>query len=207
MTRKDVWFIVDKAFLRHVQSELSRVYKGLKDSYKEPPEKAVRIMREFYKTHPIGGSTDEFFRNYYRTNLISTHKDDPEKVLMFGFLRTIFLGILRGAPRTRVFTRRVRKYRETYRVASALEEFLSLYRRRVGFKKRELPNKIYQEAGTQSECKDLPEYACLAPKCRYIRTVRKGKAVEYCARHESRRRTSSSMRKHNKTQRRRKHHL
>jgi len=207
MTRKDVWFIVDKTFLRHVQTELTRLYRGLQDSYKDPPEKAVHIMRSFSHTHPIGGSPDDFFRNYYRTNLIAPHKDDPEKVLMFGFLRTIFLGILRGAPRTRVFTRRVRKYKETYRLASSLEEFLSLYRRRVGFKKRELPREIYQEAGTQSECKDLPEYACLMPKCRYIRTVRKGKAVEYCARHESRRHTSSITRKHNKTQRRRKHHL
>jgi hypothetical protein len=203
MTKKDVWFIVDKKFLGHVQAELTRLHRKLQDSYKEPPEKAIRIMRAFTYYHPIGGIQEAFFSNYYRTNLIAKHKDDPTKVMMFGFLRTIFLGILRGAPRTRVFTRRVRKYKETYRLAYSLEEFLSLYRRRVGFKKRELPREIYLESGTKSECKDLPEYACMAPRCRFIKTVRKGKPVEYCTRHESRRRGTSM---HNKTRRRSKNH-
>lgn len=210
MTRKDVWFVVDKAFLRHVKTELLRLYRTLDESYKSPPEKSIRIMKTFNSAHQINtidhSSTDMFFRNYYRTNLIAPHKDDPEKVLMFGFLRTIFLGILRGSPRTHVVTRRVRKYKETYRLVSALEEFLSLYRRRIGFKKRDIPREIYQAAGTQSECKDLPEYACLMPKCLYIRTVRKGKPVEYCSRHTSRRHTSLTKTRHNKTQRRRKHH-
>ena len=203
MTRKDVWFIVDKSFLNHVQSELTRLYRTLQDSYKYPPDKAVRIMRSFIRKHPIGGSHDEFFQNYYRTNLIAKHKDDPTKIMMFGFLRTIFLGILRGAPRTRVFTQRVRKYKETYQLAYSLEEFLSLYRRRIGFKKRELSREIYIQSGTKSECKDLPEYACLLPKCSYIKTVRKGTPVEYCARNTSRRRGTSV---HNKTRRRRKNH-
>jgi|AntAceMinimDraft_13_1070369.scaffolds.fasta_scaffold00144_28 hypothetical protein len=195
MVRKDVWFLVDKVFLSRVHVELEHLYRKLKESYKAPPEKTIRIMRSFTKSHPLNGSVDQFFTNYYRTNLIAKHKDDPSKVMMFGFLRTILLGILRNSPRTRVFTKRVRRYQETYRIAKSLEDFLSLYRRRVGFHKKTLSSIVFQEAGTQSECKDLPEYACLPPRCRFVQTVRNGRPISYCSRHESRRRKRHTRRK------------
>jgi hypothetical protein len=204
MTRKNVWFIVENEFLTYVQKELTSIYRKIQDSYvNTPPESSKIVMDAFTKTHIIGGSTTSFFKEYYRTNLISKHKTDSTKVLMFGFLRTIFLGILRGTPRTKVFAKRVHKYKITHKLAQSLEDLLILYRKRIGFHKRILPKEVYQKAGTQSECKDLPEHACLPPKCQYNRTRRNGKLVEYCSIHESRRRKTANLQNslYNKTRR------
>lgn len=191
MTRNDTWFVVDVQFLKRVEKELTRLYLTLRHSYKEPPDKAKRIIKTFRNNHPMGKYGLEFFSKYFRTNLISkAPSDKPGTILIFGFLRTLFLGILRGSPRTNIFTKRVRVYKETYELASSLEEFLQLYRRRIGFTKIDISRTIYRESGTKSECKDLPEYACQPPICRYIRTIRNGKITGYCSRHTRRRRRS-----------------
>lgn len=191
MVKKDTWVLVNKNLLRRVRGKLTELYRKLRASYKAPPEKAVRIMRKFRETHPMDGGVSRFFQEYYRTNLIARRENDDDNVMMFGFLRTLFVAILREAPRINVFSKRVKDYRETYSVADALEKFLTLYRKRVGFTKtpeHEVSRNVLREAGLISECTGLPESRCQPPLCRYVRTVQKGKLVEYCTRHEKRRR-------------------
>jgi hypothetical protein len=182
MPKNDVWFEVHISFLKEVFYRLRFMDKQVRESYKPGhiPAKTREILENFHRHHPLDGKAGKFYREYFRTNLIhrieereGMSEEEKErgrgKVMMFGFLRTFFLGILHGRPKTNVFTRRVEKYKQTHELAKSLEDFIKLYRRRVGFQITKLSRKTLRSSGKISQCVGLPESMCAEPICVFIR--------------------------------------
>lgn len=183
MVKTDVWFLIDSNLLKRVRTKLLELYTKLLHTKLNDSE--LLHLKKFRKYHEFDHSdVNDFFKYYIQTNLISKPKTpDKDKLLIFGYLRTLFLGILRSSPRTNVLSKRVKKYERTYQLSKTLESFLKLYRKKIGFIKHELSQDILKEAGkTISECKNLPQQACLPPRCQYVKkTMKNGHVYGYCA--------------------------
>lgn len=192
MPKNDVWFEVYLSFLKDVYFRLREMNEQIEYSYKGSiPEKSQHIIDEFRKYHPLDGGPGKMYREYFRTNLIHKIEGERNKVMMFGFLRTLFLGILRGRPKINVFTRRVSRYKATHYLAKSLEDFLKLYRRRIGFDITQLSRKTLRSSGKISHCSGLPESNCLKPMCVYIRPEDPSREG-FCKRFTQKRDSSSS---------------
>jgi hypothetical protein len=191
MVKTDVWFLIDSNLLKRVRTKLRELYKELLRAKLNDSD--LLHLKKFRKYHDFDDSeVNDFFKYYIQTNLISKSKHpDKDKLLIFGYLRTLFLGILRSSPRTNVLSKRVKKYERTYELSKALESFLSLYRKKIGFTKRELSQDVLKEAGkTISKCKNLPQQACLPPRCQYVqKTMKNGMIRGYCAKKYTRRKS------------------
>jgi hypothetical protein len=108
-------------------------------------------------------------------------------VKIFGFLRTLFVGVLKGDPRTGYLSRRVKKYSTTSKIVDIFEDFISLYREKIGFFPHSVRHEILASANLFSKCEKKPEELCHRPECKYIpSTYKRG---GYCRTNITRRRS------------------
>lgn len=176
---------VGKLFLKQVFEEFKEMKSKLQSHTLLPEQES--IVKRFFKTFNIHKKPKDFFLPFYKTKLMRAEsmrikEDHSERIAnyvkIFGFLRTLFLGILSGDPRIGYLTKRVKRYQKTRDTAELFESFIRVYREVIGFKKREVPKYILASANVFSVCEQKPKNLCFPPKCEYIHRTRRSRG--YC---------------------------
>jgi len=176
---------VGKLFLK----ELFEKVKHMKSQVmtKELTRDDLKLVRTFSTRFNLEKKPKDFFLPFYKTRLMKSEamkikENGGERVAnyvsIFGYLRTLFLGILSGDPRIGYLSRRVQRYKKTREVTELFEDFIRIYRKVVGFKKIEIPRHIQASANVFSKCEQKPKNLCFPPSCEYIHHTRRAKG--YC---------------------------
>jgi hypothetical protein len=144
-------------------------------------------LQRFTKTFDTTQKPKDFFMPFYKTRLMKPErmpiKENGQErianyVSIFGFLRTIFLGVITGDPRLGYLSKRVQKYKKTMEITDLLESFIRMYRNVIGFHRRTPPKHILASANVFSQCEKKPKNLCFPPKCEYIHHTRRARG--YC---------------------------
>ena len=177
---------VGKLFLSEVFSNFQRMRNRLRGM--ELTEDEESVIRKFDSNFHTNQKPKQFYNPFYRTKLMKVDRYDGKIfVKIFGFLRTLFVGVLKGDPRVGYLSRRVTKYEATLRVVTMFEDFLSLYRTKIGFYPHPVREDILASANLFSECEKKPEELCHRPQCKYIPSTLK--RTGYCRTNITRRRS------------------
>lgn len=172
---------VGNLFLKELYQKVKELRSKMNTTTLSPKE--LKIVRKFDRLFYTKSKPSVFYKNFYRSGLMNSKHQTIDKrkvyfVEIFGFLRVFFLGILSGDPRTGYLQRRVKKYEATYDIVNTFVDFIVLYRKKFGFRKTKLPEKLLASANVFSSCEKKPYDLCLPPKCEYIRRTRRSKG--YC---------------------------
>ena len=179
---------VGKLFLSEVFATFQKLRNKLRGF--EFSEEEELILKKFDENFHTNEKPKQFYNPFYRTKLMKIEKyDNKIFVKIFGFLRTLFIGVLKGNPRIGYLSRRVTKYQATSKVVDIFEDFISLYREKVGFFPHPVRSDILASANLFSECEKKPEELCHRPECKYVRpTLKHG---GYCRTNVTRRKRRS----------------
>lgn len=176
---------VGKLFLSEVYHEIKQIRKQLEHATLS--QEHTRQIKEFDKMFNLEKHPKDFFKEFYKTRLMRLesmvikdyhHTRKARYVKIFGLLRTLFLGILGGDPRTGFLTNRIAKYKRSNEVAGVFENFVKVARAVLSFKKKEIPKHILASANAYSTCEAKPKNLCLPPQCEYIHHTRRTRG--YC---------------------------
>jgi hypothetical protein len=177
---------VGKLFLSEVFSSFQKMRNRLRGL--EFTEDDEIILRKFDSNFHTNQKPKQFYNPFYRTKLMKVERYDGKFfVKIFGFLRTLFVGVLKGDPRLGYLSRRVTKYKETLNIVNIFEDFLLLYRKKIGFFPHSVRHDILASANLFSECEKKPEELCHRPECKYIPSTLKRSG--YCRTNTTRRRS------------------
>jgi hypothetical protein len=176
---------VGKLFLKELFDKVKRMKNVIMSKDLTPDN--LNIVKKFNTRFNTNDKPKDFFMPFYKTRLmrsesltITEHGKErtANYVSIFGYLRTLFLGVLSGDPRIGFLSRRIQKYKKTKDVTDIFEAFIRLYREVIGFKKISLPRHILASANVFSKCEQKPKNLCFPPTCEYIHHTRRSKG--YC---------------------------
>lgn len=183
---------VGKLFLSEVFTTFQKMrnrMRGIELAEGEEP-----IIRKFDANFHTNAKPKQFYNPFYRTKLMKVEKYEGKIfVKIFGFLRTLFVGVLKGDPRVGYLSRRVSNYKATLDVVNIFEDFITLYREKIGFFPHPVRSEVLGSANLFSECEKKPEELCHRPECKFVPSTMKRSG--YCRTNVTRRRS----RRHNKT--------
>lgn len=181
---------VGKLFLKEVFDEFKKLRQRLGDS---------KELKQFDLWFDLTKKPKDFFKLFYKTRLMRaetmeiTSERKPRTarfVTVFGYLRTIFLGVLSGDPRVGFLSKRIHRYKKTINIINVFEDFIKLYRKTIGFNKKTVADHILASGNVFSECERKPANLCLPPSCEYIHHTRRSKG--YCRTKKTRKNKSTS---------------
>jgi hypothetical protein len=189
MPKQAIHIRVGKYFLKEVFECMKNMVKRIDDKNNQKHIKAesYTIFRKFKTRFPVNKAPKDFFHPFYVTRLMKPESQTitengkeriAKYVSIFGFLRTMFLGILSGDPRIGYLSKRVMRYKKTQEISKLFEDFIRVYREEIGFNKKTLPKHILASANIFSACEQKPKNLCFPPKCEYIHHTRRSKG--YC---------------------------
>lgn len=194
---------VGKLFLKETFDTFQDMVKKLKEknALSRLKKDDYDTLQRFTKIFDTTKKPKNFFMPFYKTRLMKpetmTIKENGQErtanyVSIFGFLRTIFIGVISGDPRLGYLTRRVQRYKKTKETTDLLESFIRVYRNTIGFHKITLSRHILASANVFSQCEQKPKNLCFPPKCEYIHHTRRSRG--YCRTKKTRKnkRTRSS---------------
>ena len=177
---------VGKLFLSEVFTTFQKMRNKIRGV--ELSEDDEIVIRKFDTNFHTNAKPKQFYNPFYRTKLMKVEKYDGKVfVKIFGFLRTIFVGVLKGDPRVGYLSRRVTNYQATSKVVNMFEDFIQLYRKKIGFFPHSVSSDILASANLFSECEKKPEELCHRPECKYIPSTFKRSG--YCRTNITRRRS------------------
>jgi len=176
---------VGKLFLKELFDKMKHMKSQVKSKDLSPEN--LKILHNFSTRFNTEEKPKNFFMPFYKTRLMRSESLKIEEngkqriakyVSIFGYLRTLFLGILSGDPRVGYLSRRVQRYKKTKEVTELFESFIRLYRDIIGFKKVDVPKHILASANVFSKCEQKPKNLCFPPTCEYIHHTRRARG--YC---------------------------
>lgn len=189
---------VGKLFLKELFDKIKLMKSQIKS--KDLSSENLKLFHKFSTMFNTEEKPKNFFMPFYKTRLMKSEslkiKDNGNKqrianyVSIFGYLRTLFLGILSGDPRVGYLSRRVQRYKKTKEVTETFESFIRLYRNIIGFNKVEIPKYILASANVFSTCEQKPKNLCFPPTCEYIHHTRRAKG--YCRTKQTRKKSRNN---------------
>lgn len=185
---------VGKLFLKELFEKIKYMKKQIRSRDLSPENK--KILHKFNSKFNTEQKPKNFFMPFYKTKLMRSESQKIQEngiqrtanyVNIFGYLRTLFLGILSGNPRIGYLSRRVQRYQKTKEVTELFESFIRLYRETIGFKKVNVPKQVLASANVFSKCEKKPKNLCFPPTCEYIHHTRRSRG--YCRTKKTRKRS------------------
>ena len=184
-----------KLFLKEVFDKIKLMKSQIVS--KDLSSENLNIVEKFNSRFNTKDKPKDFFMPFYKTRLMKSEslkikENDKERIAsyvsIFGYLRTLFLGVLSGDPRLGFLSRRVQKYKKTKEITEIFEAFIRLYRNTYGFQKEKIPRHILASANIFSKCEQKPKNLCFPPACEYIHHTRRAKG--YCRTKKTRKKTT-----------------
>jgi hypothetical protein len=172
MPTKPSYEKVGKLFL----SEVFKSFQTLRNRLRslEINQDEEQIIKKFDNNFKTTAKPKQFYFNLYKTKLMKVEQiGNTSYVKIFGFLRTLFIGILKGDPRAGYLSKRTIKYEATNKLVSILEDFIHLYRKKVGFFPHPVSDDVLASANLFSSCEKKPYELCHSPKCTFIHSTAK----------------------------------
>lgn len=176
---------VGKLFLKELFDKVKHMNSQVMANELSPDD--LKLVQTFSRRFNLEKKPKDFFLPFYKTRLMKTESIKIKEnggarvanyVSIFGYLRTLFLGILSGDPRIGYLSRRVQKYKKTREITELFESFIRVYRKIIGFKRTGIPRHIQASANVFSKCEQKPKNLCFPPSCEYIHHTRRAKG--YC---------------------------
>lgn len=171
MPKRDVWEEIYIQFLVQVYKRIKTIRHRIGST--RLTDKELEQYREFKRIHSYK-TFQEFLGELKRTGILQVDYNPETKKThyrLFGFTRTLFIGILKGDPRTGYTTGRIEKYKATFHQMKTLENLLGLYRKYYGFRRINLSRKQLRQAGVLSHCSGKSEDKCDPTQCEWIETT------------------------------------
>jgi hypothetical protein len=171
MPKRDVWEEIYIQFLVQVYKRIKKIRHRV--GSKRLTETELEQYREFQRIHSYK-TFQEFLGELKRTGILQVDYNPETKKThyrLFGFTRTLFIGILKGDPRTGYTSGRIEKYKATFHQMKTLEDVLIMYRKYFGFRRINLTRKQLRQAGVLSHCSGKSEDKCDPKRCEWIETT------------------------------------
>jgi hypothetical protein len=171
MPKRDVWEEIYLPFLVQVFKRIKTIRHRIEETHLTQHE--LEEYRGFKEIHSYQ-SFQEFLGELKRTGILQVDFNPETKrthYRLFGFTRTLFIGILKGDPRGGYTTGRIQKYKATYQQMKTLENLLGLYRKYYGFRRINLTRKQLRQAGVLSHCSQKPQDRCDPARCEWIEST------------------------------------